>query len=148
MKGTTLVVVGLGVLLLFNLANLGVAGNVLQYYIQAVNFTGITSGNIVIVVQNPSNANIQLNSMAGTVSANGTVIGNISNFQGGVAIPANQQVAVTVQVVLSLAGLASNVYAAVTNPTGLNQIAFVISGNANINNGIILPFTITQTIPV
>jgi hypothetical protein len=103
------------------------------------------------MVQNPSNIDIQLNSMAGTVTANGTTLGNISNFQGGVTIPANAQVPVTVQVNLSLAGILSqlgSLYTALTQPQGNAAIAFVIAGNANINSGTIVPFNIPQTVNV
>ncbi len=148
MKFNTLVIVGVAAVVLFNLVNLGVAGNVLQFYIQSVDFTGLTTGRIVLMVQNPSNANITLNSMAGTVSANGTTIGNVSNFQGGVFIPANQQVPVTVFVNVSLTGIFSELYTQLTQPTGQNQIAFVIAGNMNINAGGLIPFNVTQTVGV
>jgi hypothetical protein len=148
MKAYTLALLGLGVVALLYVGNLAVAGNVLQCYIQSVNFTGLTSGTIVLVVQNPSNASIELNSMAGTVSANGSLIGNISNFQGGVAIPANQQVPVNITVNLSLASLIGGLYSALTSPTGTNNIAFVIAASANINGGVIVPLNITQTVTV
>lgn len=148
MKAGTLIIVGLGALLLFNLVNLGVAGNVLQYYIASIDLTGITTGKIVIMIQNPSNATITVNSMAGTITANGVTIGNISNFTGGTTVPANQQQPVTVTVLLSLVGLASDVFTALTQPNGLNKIDFVLAGNCNINGGEIIPFNITQTLTV
>lgn len=148
MKTNTILFLGAGALLLIYLGNLGVAGNVLQYYISAVDFTGLTTGRIVLVVQNPSNASILLNSMAGTITCNGTTLGNVSNFQGGVTIPANQQTQVTIQVALSLTGIMSQLYAALTNPTGTNKLTFVIQGNANINGGMEIPFNITQDVLV
>jgi hypothetical protein len=148
MKTETIVLLGVALIGLIYVGNLGVAGNVLQYYIQAIDFTGITTGRIVLMVQNPSNATIQLNSMAGTITANGQTLGNISNFQGGVSIPANQQVAVTVNVVLSLSTVLGDLFTILTSPTGQNQLNVVISGNANINGGIIVPFNITQTVNV
>lgn len=148
MKAGTLIVVGLGALFLFNLVNLGVAGNVLQYYIASIDLTGITSGKIVIMIQNPSNAQITVNSMAGSVMANGQTIGNISNFTGGTTIPPNEQKPITVTVLLSLIGLASDIFTALTQPNGLTKIDFVLTGNANINGGEIIPFNITQTLQV
>lgn len=148
MKSTTIFVLGGAALLLFYLGNLGVVGNVLQYYIQTVSFQGLTSGRIVMMVQNPSNTNVTLNSMAGTITANGVQIGNISNFQGGVSIPANSQQTVTIFVSLSLTGVVSELFSALTQPTGQNQIDFLITGNANINGGIIVPFNIDQTVTV
>jgi hypothetical protein len=148
MKTGNLVLLGVGVLAVFYLANLGVAGNVLQYYISTVDFRNITTGTIGLVVQNPSDSNITLNSMAGTISANGTTIGNISNFQGGVQIPANQQVQVTITFALSLTALLGGLYSALTQPAGNAPIAFVIAGDANINAGIIVPFNIAQTVNV
>lgn len=148
MKTSTVLILGVAAFALIYAGNLGVAGNVLQYYIAQVNFTGITTGNIVLMVQNPSNAAIQLNSMAGTITANGSTLGNISNFQGGVMIPPNDQVPVTINVALSLSTLLGQLYSVLTSPTGAQPIDFVISGNANINAGIIVPFNIAQTVNV
>lgn len=124
------------------------AGGTLQYYIQSVDFRSITSGQIVLMVQNPSGVNIRLNSMAGTVSANGATLGNISNFSGGVDIPANSQTAVAVQVNISLGSLLGQLYSVLTQPSGSNAISFVIAGNANINANTNVPFSITQTVNV
>lgn len=148
MKTSTIALILAAGLAFVYFGNLGAASNVLQYYISTVDFTGITTGKIGLVVQNPSNASITLNSMAGTISANGTTIGNISNFQGGVLIPANQQTLVTVNVALSLAGLLSNLFTILTQPNGVNPVAFVIAGNANINGGMNVPFNISQTVTV
>jgi hypothetical protein len=148
MKTGPILLVGCGLLALLYFGNLGIAGNVLQYYIQSVNFTGITSGTITLVIQNPSNATIILNSMAGTVAVNGTTLGNISNFQGGITIPANQQVPVTLTVAVSLFNTLGSLYAALTNPSGAQPLSFVVAGNANINAGTIIPFNITQTLNV
>lgn len=148
MKTSTVVLIGAGVLAFLYFGNLGVAANVLQYYIQSVDFTGLTSGRIILVVQNPSNAAIMLNSMAGIITANGTTIGNISNFQGGVLIPANQQIPVRIDVQMSLGGLFTTLYTALTQPNGSNKIDFIISGNANINAGMEISFNIAQNVPV
>jgi hypothetical protein len=148
MKATTIGLLALGAFVLFNIANLGVAANVLQYYITSVDFTGLTTGNIGLVIQNPSNASILVNSMAGTITANGTTIGNISNFQGGVIIGANQQKTVNISVAISIIGLLGNLYVMLTQPSGANKINFVIAGNANINAGIEVPFNIQQTVIV
>lgn len=148
MKSEGLILLGAGVLALIYFGSLGVAANVIQAYIQSVDFSGITSGQIVLMIQNPSNTAIRLNSMAGTISANGTIIGNISNFQGGVSIPANQQTPVTINFNLSLSGLIGDLYGILTRPTGTNNVDFVVSGNANINAGMIVPLTIEQTIAV
>lgn len=148
MKVGSILLIGAGALALIYFSNLGIAGNVLQYYIQSVNFQGITSGTITLMVQNPSNATIILNSMAGTVCANGSIIGNISNFSGGVQIAPNSQAPVTIQCNLNLPSLLSNLFTILTSPTGANSVAFVIAGNANINGGLIVPFNITQTVTV
>lgn len=148
MKPSTILLAGGIVLALFYVTNLGVAGNVLQYYIQSVDFSNITTARIVLMVQNPSNANIVLNSMAGTISVNGSTMGNISNFQGGVTIPANTQQPVTIFVALSLSAIASNLYDVLMTPNGANRLSFVIAGNANINGGVIVPFNIIQDLNV
>jgi Late embryogenesis abundant protein len=146
MKTQNLVLLGVAAIVgLMYFGNLGVAGNVLQYYIQGVDFTGLTSGTIVLMVQNPSNATIKLNSMAGTISANNSTLGNISNFQGGILIPANQQIPVNITVNLSLTSMLGQWFQVLTQPTGQNQINFVI---ANINSGLIVPFNINQTVNV
>lgn len=146
--GTAILLGGIALIALVHFGNLGVAANVLQYYIMSVDFTGISTGKIILMVQNPSNATITLNSMAGTISANGSVIGNISNFQGGVEIPANNQTPVTINVALSLTAIVGQLYDILVTPNGANQVAFVITGNANVDGGIIVPFSVTQNVMV
>jgi len=149
MKTTTVIVLaGVAAIAFIHFGNLGVAGNVLQYYIMSVDFTGISSGRIVLMVQNPSNATIILNSMAGTISANNTTLGNISNFQGGVEIPANSQTPVTIDVAMNISAIVGQLFSVLTRPNGVNQVDFIIQGDANINGGIIVPFTITQSLAV
>lgn len=147
MKTSTVVIIGAVALIgLVYAGNLGVAGSVLQYYIYSVDFTGITTGRIMLMVQNPSNASITLNSMAGTITANNTQLGNIGNFQGGIQIPANNQTLVSIDVALSLSAVVGQLFSILTRPNGANQVDFIIAGNANINGGLIVPFTITQTL--
>lgn len=148
MKAENLVLLGIGAIILLHFANLGVASNVLQYYIQSVDFRSISNAQIMLMVQNPSNAQITLNSMAGTITANGTVLGNISNFSGGTIIPANQQQPVSITVNLSLANILSSLADILIHPDGTQPIQFIIQGNANVNGGIIVPFNIQQTVNV
>lgn len=58
---------------------------------------------LTIQVQNTSNSNINLYSLAGQVYANGTLIGNISNFSG-VTITANSSVLLPITVQFSILG--------------------------------------------
>lgn len=149
MKTSTVLLLGGAAFLLLFYGDLGIANNVLQYYISSVDFTGITTGKIGLVIQNPSNTAILINSMAGTVSANGTTIGNISNFQGGITINPNSQQVVTVYVAVSITAVLGTLYTMLTSPTGLNLINFVLAGNVNIA-GIPapVPFNITQSVTV
>lgn len=147
MKTSTILLLAGGALALFYFGNLAQAGNVLQYYIAAVDFTGLTTGRITLMVQNPSNASIDLNSMAGSITVNNATLGNISNFQGA-QIPANSQAPVVVQVALSLGTVLGTLFQALTQPNGATPLNFVISGNANINAGTIIPFSINQTVNV
>lgn len=63
---------------------------------------------ITVIVQNTSNATLQVNSIAANVFSNNTLIGNISQFQP-ITIPGNSQVALPVKVTFFLMGAVSDI---------------------------------------
>jgi LEA14-like dessication related protein len=91
-----------------------------------------------IGVQNPTNDTLQLNSLAGSVFVNGTIIGNVSDFTPRL-ITANQQTAIQLTYTPNLLGTAAAILNQVNNGGGI-QIA--INGAANVN-GISLPINLT-----
>lgn len=140
----------LGAALLIGLiyfSNLGNAAGTLQYIIQSVDVRSLTNWKIVVTVQNVSSSSLMLNSMAGTLSVNGTMIGNISNFSGPTEIVGNGQTNVVVNVNPSLLGIGSALYNLIQAGTGMTGLQFTIQGNVNVNN-LVQAFNITQTVNV
>jgi LEA14-like dessication related protein len=111
--------------------------------VSGVQFSGstpIVSANILI--QNTSGTDLQINSFAGTVSSNGTVIGNVSNFSP-VVIPGNSQVSMPITITLQLLGVASDIVNSIQ--TGSLKQSLALSGQANVNN-FQLPVNVTYQI--
>ncbi len=92
-----------------------------------------------LTVQNTSTSSLVINSFAGNVYANGTLVGNVGNFSP-VAIPANSQTALPVTAQLQIIGLANDILKAVDTGTLSQNIN--IKGSANVN-GIQLPVDVT-----
>lgn len=83
-----------------------------------------------LIVQNTSNVNFTLNSLAGSVTSDGTLIGNISNFTA-VSIPGNSQTAVPLHLSLFPLGIVDNIIQAFYG--GFQRKEFVIDGSVNAN---------------
>lgn len=81
-----------------------------------------------IIVQNTSNADLTVNSIAGSAYANGFLVGNISNFQG-VTIRRNSESRLPVTVRFNLIGLANDLINAWQ--TGSLRQDITIEGTAN-----------------
>ncbi len=105
-------------------------GNGLQFVPLGVT----TGGNGLLVnvgVQNPTSNSATLNSFAGNLKANGSSIANVSNFQG-VTIGPNAQTSLQFSVTPNLIALGVDLVDIAEN--GLNNYAFTLTGNANVNN--------------
>lgn len=81
-----------------------------------------------IIVQNTSNADLTVNSIAGSAYANGYLVGNISNFQG-VTIRRNSESRLPVTVRFSLIGIVNDLINAWQ--TGSFRQDIIIQGTAN-----------------
>lgn len=81
-----------------------------------------------IIVQNTSNADLTVNSIAGSAYANGYLVGNISNFQG-VTIRRNSESRLPVTVRFSLIGIVNDLVNAWQ--TGSFRQEIILQGTAN-----------------
>jgi len=117
-------------------------GQHLQFIPLGANWDGGALG-IQIGVQNPTNDSLQYNSLAAQVSANGTVVGNLSGFVPKLIAP-NQQTTVDVNFTPNILGALSTIFNQVTHGGG---VRIGINGTANVN-GISLPVELTfQAVP-
>jgi hypothetical protein len=97
--------------------------------IQGMAFEGATPmAYLDVIVQNTSNADIAVYSIAGTAYANGYMIGNISNFQG-VTIRRNSESRLPVTVRFNLIGMVNDIINAFQTKTFKQDI--IIQGTAN-----------------
>jgi hypothetical protein len=87
--------------------------------------------NASIVVQNTSGSSLQINSFAGNVLSNGTLIGNVSNFSP-LLIPGNSQINMPVNLLLQPVGLVNDIIQSIQNANFTQSLS--IEGNANVNN--------------
>lgn len=110
----------------------GRAANQLNFYpggIQGMAFQDLQAMAFLdFIVQNTSNADVNLNSIAGNAYANGTLVGNISNFEGSV-IRGNSETRVPVVVRFNALGIVSDIIDAFQ--TGNFRQDITINGRAN-----------------
>jgi Late embryogenesis abundant protein len=148
MKASTILLLGVGGLLAYNFAQLGVAGATVQFVMQTPSFISLTQLSVPVLVQNVSNASVNLNAMSGTVSINGNSLGNVSYFPSTPTViqPTSQQI-VNFQASISLFNLPSTIQNLINNVPGSGTYTFTISGNANINS-LIIPFTLSYPVTI
>lgn len=144
MKTGTALLIGAAALVAYEFQQLGTAAQTVQFQFSGVQINSVTSYNIQILIQNISNISCTVNAMTGTITLNGTQIGNISDFQP-VTIGARAQQIVNVVLNPNILALPIAVQQLVNNPSG--TLNFEVNGNANVN-GLILPFDLTQSITV
>lgn len=100
------------------------------------NITGISLDGIApiftaqLIVQNTSNVDFTLNSLAGNVTADSTQVGNVSNFQP-VFIPSNSQAIVPLQLRMLPLGIVDNLINAFFG--GFIKKEMIFDGYANAN---------------
>ena len=124
-----LLILGLGGLAYYAYTRISL-GNGLQFVPLGVT----TGGNGLLVnigVQNPTSNSATLNSFAGNLKANGSSIASVSNFQG-LTIGPNAQTSLQFSVTPNLIGLGIDLIDIAQN--GLDNLAFTMSGTANVNN--------------
>lgn len=83
-----------------------------------------------LVVQNTNNVSFTLNSLAGSVTVDGTLIGNVSNFTP-VQINGNSQAVIPLTLVLMPIGIANEIIQIITGGAGRKSIK--VSGSVNAN---------------
>jgi len=127
-------------------AGLVKAANLAQIVFSGVTINGLLDYTASFTVQNTTNSTIVLNSLAGSLLANGTEIANINLFPPQpILIPGNSQQIVNVDVKPNLINIPSAVLQALQ--AGSTPISFEAQGSANINN-ITVPFDITESFAV
>jgi hypothetical protein len=142
--GTALLLIG-GAVGVYYLTRAKAAGR-LNFYpgqVQGMAFDGFTPmAYLDFIVQNTSNADIAVNSIAGNAYSNGYLIGNISNFQG-VVVSGNAETVVPVTVRLNLLGVVNDLMNAWQ--TGNFKQEIVINGRANAE-GFSVPINLKFTV--
>jgi LEA14-like dessication related protein len=115
------------------------AANNLTFYPGSITGMGLQNGEPMMqldfIVQNTSNADVALNSIAGNAYSNGYLVGNISNFQGAV-IRGNSETRVPVLVRFNLIGAVNDIIDAFQ--TGNFRQDITIEGRVN-GEGISVP---------
>jgi len=115
-------------------------GNIIDFY-----FDGATPVlRVNLIVQNTNNVSFTVASIAATVSANGSMIGIVSNFTP-VVIPGNSQAAIPLTLTLQPIALVNSIIGIVTGGAGQQDI--VIKGSLNAD-GIQAPIDLTYKLGV
>lgn len=83
-----------------------------------------------LIVQNTSNVDFTIHSLAGNVTSDGTIIGNISSFSS-VPIPANSQGSIHLILTLQPLGVVNDIISILTGGNG--QRNMVVQGTVNAN---------------
>lgn len=111
--------------------------------ITSMDFVGTTPTiTFQLIVQNTSGSDLLLNSIAGNLSSNGTLIGNVNNFSG-VPIPGNSSTTVLLTISLQIIGLVNDLIRAFQYKNFTQDIA--LNGYANVN-GFQVPLNLKFTV--
>lgn len=141
MKTGTVVLLGIGGLVLWEAYNLSVGTGTMQIVFKGVQINSLTNYTITLTAQNVSNVSISINSMTGNVLINGNQLASISDFTVR-TIPANGQIDIPITVQPSLLSIPVDIQQLITN--GGQTIDFTVTGNVNAS-GFVLPFSLDQT---
>lgn len=97
-----------------------------------------------LIVQNTSNVDFTINSLAGNVTSDGTIIGNISSFIP-VPIPANSQGSIRLTLTLQPLGVVNDIISILTGGNGTRNM--LVQGAVNAN-GLQVPFMLPYKVGV
>src|SRR5688500_14740075 len=126
--------------------NLNRAAGMLTYF--PGNITGFNllppTVYVELVIQNTSNIDFTISSLAANVTSDGTQIGNVSNFTP-VLIPSNSQGAIPLTLSLQPIGLVNDIISLITGGNGSRTI--LIEGSVNAN-GVQQPFSLPYKVGV
>lgn len=149
MKTSNILLLGGAGLAVYYLTQLGVAGATVQFVFQSFQFQSLSQLQINVVVQNVSNAVLNLNAMSGSVYLNDNYIANVSYFppsgQTAVQVPAASQIAIPFMASISILSLPGAIQNLINNVPGSGTYTFKITGQANINS-LVVPFTLTYPV--
>jgi len=144
--GGVLVLAGIAGLYFFTLKN--AAGNLVY---QPGNVTGFDLNGAYpvitadLIIQNTSNVDFTINSLAGNVTSDSTLIGNVSDFTP-VQIRANSQGSIPLTLTLQPLQIVNTLIALLTG-SGSGSRTMVITGSANVN-GFQQAFTLSYKVGV
>lgn len=142
--GTVMLLAALG-FAAFYYTGLGVAGNDLLVIFKGFSIDSINTFTITVTLQNVSNATIQLNSLAATVTIDGDTLGNVSYFGNPISVGPNSQVDIPLKLNVSFLSLPGEIKDLMNNLGGNHTIE--VKGNFNANN-IPLPLDVSDVISV
>lgn len=114
------------------------------------NITGLSLNGITpviqaeLIVQNTNNVSFTVMSVAASVSSNGTLIGNVSNFSP-VTLPGNSQATIPLTLTLQPIALVNNIIGIITGGSGSTELS--INGSLNAD-GIQAPISLTYKLGV
>jgi LEA14-like dessication related protein len=141
MKTSNIVLLGVGGYLVIRyFGNLGVAVNTISFILKTVNIKAVNNIQVILTVQNVSNANLTINSMAGDIMLNGEQFASISDFTQRM-VPGNSAIDIPINVRPNYSNLPSYITSMLN---GQKNFDFTIQGNANVN-GLVFPFSLTQS---
>jgi hypothetical protein len=143
-RTTTFLLVGLGLFVAYQVYRLKAVGNLL-FFPGSVTSLGVNGATpeitMSLIAQNTSSVPIEVDSLAGNIYANNTLIGNISSFVPMV-IPGNSQTAILVTAQLQTLGIVTDIINAFQNKTFSQNI--LVKGFANVQ-GVQVPLDIPMT---
>ena len=114
--------------------NFGRAASNLQYF--PGNITGFSLNGLYpvlymdLIVQNTNNISFTINSLAGNVTSQGTIIGNVSDFTA-VEIPGNAQATIPITLTLQPLTLVNEIIGILTGGSGKRDLQLDAVVNAN-----------------
>lgn len=141
--GVVILLAGAAGLYFWNLSK--AAGNLIYFpgNITGFQLDGISPViHVDLVIQNTNNVSFTINSLAGNVLSNSTVIGNVANFSP-VEVAGNSQTAIPLTLVLQPLALVGDIISIITGGVGKRDLQVQGSVNAN---GIQESFTLNYKI--
>lgn len=148
MKTRTSLLIGAGALLAFTAFKKKLAVDGLNIYADETGLAARMEGLTPIIrfriaIQNASNESATVRSLFGSIQANNYTIGNINSFSA-VTIRPNATTYMYCEARMSLLGIASDIFNAIKNQSGINQ---VVKMQATMNiGGVSIPFTLDYNI--
>lgn len=135
MTKTQVVLLTAGGFIAYNLFVKGHSLSTVNFYPDKVQSVNIVSGTpymvVGLLVQNTSNSKLVVNSVAGNVYANDTLIGNAANFSP-YAINPNSQGMMYLSIRFSVLGIVNDIFDAFQNKNFTQNMVF--DGFANVDN--------------